>query len=166
MRASQFLQGYNVYEFTFKNSSRIHYAIAKNKKSLIEYYSEDITDPILKNDIKIDDSLSFADVIPTEKKHGYFSPAKKLEEYLYDFDIYFNDSENSNNKGFSISLDEAKSYIEKIVNEIINKINNLTPNEKVLELLEYYINNSILPNSTNEYFERNKEEVLKKIGIK
>lgn len=113
MKASQFLQGYNVYEFTFKNSSRIHYAIAKTKKSLIEYYSEDITDPILKNDIKIDDSLSFADVIPTEKKHGYFSPAKKLEEYLYDFDIHFNDSENSNNKGFSMSLDDAKSYIEQ-----------------------------------------------------
>lgn len=86
-KESQFLQGYKVYEFTFKNSLRVHYAIAKTKKSLIEYYSEDITDPILKNDIKIDNSLSFADVIPTEKKHGYFSPAKKLEEYLYDFDI-------------------------------------------------------------------------------
>ncbi|RRT94151.1 hypothetical protein [Empedobacter falsenii] len=125
------------------------------------------------------------------------------------YDIHFNDSENSNNKGFSITLDEAKNYIKeyngtnesyfqdykggivsvvdnetgevfyeeeipkynyqdggKIVNEIIEKINNLTPNEKVLELLEYYINNSILPNSTNEYFERNKDEVLKKIGIK
>ena len=43
-KESQFLQGYKVYEFTFKNSSRVHYAIAKTKKSLIEYYFEDITD--------------------------------------------------------------------------------------------------------------------------
>lgn len=28
------------------------------------------------------------------------------------YDIHFNDSENSNNKGFAISLDEAKAYID------------------------------------------------------
>lgn len=27
------------------------------------------------------------------------------------YDIYFNDSENSNNKGFAISLEAAKAYI-------------------------------------------------------
>jgi len=29
------------------------------------------------------------------------------------FDIYFNDEENSSNKGFEMSLDEAKDYIAK-----------------------------------------------------
>lgn len=29
------------------------------------------------------------------------------------YDIYFHDLENSNNKGFEISLEEAKNYIEK-----------------------------------------------------
>ena len=29
------------------------------------------------------------------------------------YDIFFNDSENSNNKGFSISLEDAKNYIER-----------------------------------------------------
>lgn len=27
------------------------------------------------------------------------------------YDIFFNDSENSNNKGFAISLEDAKAYI-------------------------------------------------------
>ncbi|KGF19153.1 hypothetical protein HMPREF1651_10410 [Prevotella bivia DNF00188] len=27
------------------------------------------------------------------------------------YDIYFNDSENSNNKGFNMTLEEAKEYI-------------------------------------------------------
>lgn len=29
------------------------------------------------------------------------------------YDIVFNDSENSNNKGFEMSLEEAKDYIKK-----------------------------------------------------
>lgn len=29
------------------------------------------------------------------------------------YDIYFNDSENSNNKGFELSLEEAKAYIDQ-----------------------------------------------------
>lgn len=29
------------------------------------------------------------------------------------FDIVFNDDNNSNNKGFAISLEEAKNYIER-----------------------------------------------------
>lgn len=29
------------------------------------------------------------------------------------FDVHFNDSENSNNKGFEYSFEEAKSYIER-----------------------------------------------------
>lgn len=29
------------------------------------------------------------------------------------YDIVFNDNENSNNKGFAISLEDAKSYIER-----------------------------------------------------
>jgi hypothetical protein len=28
------------------------------------------------------------------------------------FDVFFNDDNNSSNKGFSISLDEAKNYIQ------------------------------------------------------
>lgn len=28
------------------------------------------------------------------------------------YDIYFNDSESSNNKGFAMSYDEAKAYID------------------------------------------------------
>ena len=29
------------------------------------------------------------------------------------YDVYFNDAENSNNKGFEYSFEEAKSYIER-----------------------------------------------------
>lgn len=29
------------------------------------------------------------------------------------YDIFFNDSENSNNKGFAISLEDAKAYINR-----------------------------------------------------
>lgn len=29
------------------------------------------------------------------------------------FDVYFNDSENSNNKGFEYSFEEAKNYIDQ-----------------------------------------------------
>lgn len=29
----------------------------------------------------------------------------------YTYDIVFNDSENSNNKGFSMTLDQAKNYV-------------------------------------------------------
>lgn len=29
------------------------------------------------------------------------------------FDITFNDNENSNNKGFALTLDDAKAYIER-----------------------------------------------------
>ena len=29
------------------------------------------------------------------------------------YDVYFNDAENSNNKGFKCSFKEAKSYIER-----------------------------------------------------
>ena len=29
------------------------------------------------------------------------------------YDVYFNDAENSNNKGFRASFEEAKSYIER-----------------------------------------------------
>lgn len=29
------------------------------------------------------------------------------------YDIFFNDSENSNNKGFALSLEDAKAYINR-----------------------------------------------------
>lgn len=29
------------------------------------------------------------------------------------YDIFFNDSENSNNKGFALSLEDAKAYISR-----------------------------------------------------
>jgi hypothetical protein len=29
------------------------------------------------------------------------------------YDVHFNDSENSNNKGFELSFDDAKAYIER-----------------------------------------------------
>lgn len=34
----------------------------------------------------------------------------KKKELTYD--VHFNDSENSNNKGFKLTFDEAKAYIE------------------------------------------------------
>lgn len=33
------------------------------------------------------------------------------------YDIYFNDENNSDNKGFSLSLEECKDYIENSRNE-------------------------------------------------
>ncbi len=37
---------------------------------------------------------------------------KPMETKKQTFDIIFNDDNNSNNKGFAISLDEAKNYIK------------------------------------------------------
>lgn len=36
----------------------------------------------------------------------------KLNEVLKTYDIYFNDDTDSNNKGFSLSIEECKSWIE------------------------------------------------------
>ena len=36
----------------------------------------------------------------------------KLNEVLKTYDIYFNDDTDSNNKGFNLSLEECKDWIE------------------------------------------------------
>lgn len=108
MKASSFLSGTKVYEFNFKNNNKIHFAIAKNKETLSNYYLNDITNIHVRKEIKIDESCGYMDVILDEN-----TPAKNLGFYLMDFDVHFNDSENSNNKGFELSLDEAKAYIEQ-----------------------------------------------------
>lgn len=36
-----------------------------------------------------------------------------MENLNQTFDIFFNDDNNSNNKGFAISLEDAKNYIER-----------------------------------------------------
>lgn len=36
----------------------------------------------------------------------------KNEKIMKTFDIYFNDAENSNNKGFELSFEDSKNYIE------------------------------------------------------
>jgi len=36
-----------------------------------------------------------------------------MENLNQTFDIFFNDENNSNNKGFAISLEDAKHYIER-----------------------------------------------------
>jgi len=108
MRASSFLSGTKVYEFYFNNSNKIHFAIAKNKETLSNYYLNDITNIHVRKEIRIDESCGYMDVILDGN-----TPAKNLEFYLMDFDIHFNDSENSNEKGFELSLDEAKEYIKQ-----------------------------------------------------
>ena len=73
------LKGLKVYEFYFKGSNKVHFAIAKSKKALSDYYLNNVGKIYLRKDIEIDETLGFADVITGD---GF--PAKTLEEILND----------------------------------------------------------------------------------
>ena len=80
MKATK-LKGLKVYEFCFKGSNKVHFAIAKSKKALSDYYLNNVLKIYLRKDIEIDETLWFADVI-TGNENGF--PAKTLEEILND----------------------------------------------------------------------------------
>ena len=80
MKTTINLSKFKVYEFYFINSDKTHFAIAKSKKDVKEYYR--CKKVYLRNDIAIDESMSFADVITGERTANYMNCANNLEFYI------------------------------------------------------------------------------------
>lgn len=78
------LKGFKVYEFYFKGSDKLHWGIAKSKKSLNQNYHNELRKIYLRDDVEIDETLNFAPVI-VEDKESYFGVTETtLEEFLND----------------------------------------------------------------------------------
>ena len=81
MKTTINLSNFKVYEFYFRNSDKIRFAIAKSIKDVKEYY--ECKKVYLRKDIAIDESMSFADVITGERTAGsYMDCTSILENYI------------------------------------------------------------------------------------
>lgn len=78
------LNGFKVYEFYFKGSDKLHWGIAKSKKSLNSHYFNGLSKVHLRDDVEIDESLNFAPVIIDDKESHFGVTETTLEEFLND----------------------------------------------------------------------------------
>lgn len=76
------LKGFKVYEFYFQNDSKTNFCISKTKKNVKEMY--DSKKVYLRDDIQIDSSCNYMEVLTGEKTFGHLNAPKKLEEFLND----------------------------------------------------------------------------------
>lgn len=76
---TQQLKGMKVYEFYFKGSNKLHFAIAKSKSDLENHYLNNLGEIYVRRDISVDESMFFAPVIV---KGSFGTTETTLEEFI------------------------------------------------------------------------------------
>lgn len=79
---TQQLKGFKVYEFYFKGSDKIHFAIAKSKSDLENHYLNDLRKIYVRKDIDIDESMNYAPLIIKDSRGFNGLSEITLEEFV------------------------------------------------------------------------------------